>query len=316
MDISIESIESIERDIMTTLRQRLSQLTKTRQQLSQQQQVQQSKYRPYVYNASKGKYEPHEVYLRSSPYIITLDDVSGDNNILVPLNSTNNGAMSNDQSGILDIRRLTSVADSDEYLVLIKDTRRRQELMNQAIHKKCIFGQSGRDFELPWPLYIYYSNTLTFWFQDKSGSNNDVRLAFFGSKHWRHDPDPWSQLKEAIPDIEVAFPYFYTTDSPVSLGVGVQDTTYITTVGHADFFLQKILSHSTGPYLFKIYDPYGFRAWSSGWVHSSLLGNAEYNFRHDEQVLLRTTQLNIELKNLHTAQNEIYLTLAGINYNV
>lgn len=269
---------------------------------------------PRQYVRKNGRAEIRDVYVDMSPYIMTVDEESGDSVVNVPGDGSAHASMSNDQSGVIDIRRLSALATSDEYLVSVNDTKKRRDLCNQPVHARTIFGKSGRELELPFPLFLDLSQTLYFTFTDKSGLANYVRPAFYGYKYYRSDALE-RIVRPSFPDIGLAQPYFYTTDSQVSLSALGADTVYVTAIGGADFFLNMLLCHSTGAFKFKIYDVSRSRSWTSGYIHSSLLGNAEYNRRLFEgQVLRRTSQLKIELTDLSGSANLVYLTFIGINY--
>lgn len=148
---------------------------------------------------------------------------------------------------------------------------------------------------------------------DLSGNENQIRLAFSGFKMYAQDA--MQDILRRNPCARAARPFFYTTDSSIELGSGETKNGYITTSSSADFFLTGLLSHSTGNYKFKIYDLYNGQSWTSGYIHSSMIGSAEYNKIIEPQLLNRKARLRIEFVDLSSATNKIYFTLAGINYN-
>ena len=249
----------------------------------------------------------------SSPYIWTTEESSGDSVVTVSANSSNGRPMENDKSGLLDIRRFCAVATSHNFLIDILNNATGEKLSNQPIHASNILGKNGRDFDLPCPLYIEPTQSLFLTLYNLSDDENSIRLAFSGFKMYCQDA--MQEVLRRNPEARIARPFFFTTDSEIELSSGETKNGYITTSASADFFLKNILSYSTGNYKFKIYDLYNGQSWTSGYIHSSMLGSAEYNKIIEPQLLQRKARLRIEFVDLSSATNKIYFTLAGINYN-
>jgi hypothetical protein len=265
-----------------------------------------------IYRKEKEKYILNDGFKMSSLYFLTIDESAGDSLVTIPANSTVNAQMSTDNSGAIDIRHLSSVATSDQYLVSIQESGRKRDFMNQPIHAKCLFGKSGRFLELPFPIFLGQSHALFFSFTDLSGFTNYIRPAFAGARY--HFAQAFDKLHEQYPDAKKASPYFYTTNSPVSLSGSGSATAYITFLGIADFVIHNPLVYSTGAFKVKIYDALNSRSMTSGYIHSDNFGNAEYNKVFAGTVIQRSTTLRFDFVDLSTSTNNIYFSFSGINY--
>jgi hypothetical protein len=110
--------------------------------------------------------------------------------------------------------------------------------------------------------------------------------------------------------------YFYTTDRDVTLPVGAAvQTEAIKIINEADFMLYRITSEQTGDFLIRITNTNtGYRL-MNGWIHSSMFaGNAQNYLDIEPMLIQRQALLKIELINLHTLPNTVYLTFSGANY--
>jgi len=217
-----------------------------------------------------------------------------------------------DRSGTVDIRFFSSVATSDQYLITIQESANRREMMNQPIHARSLFGKNGRYLELPFPLFLGESLAFFFTITDLSGSTNYIRPAFVGTKY--HFEGALDRLYAQYPDSKIASPFFYTTNSPVSLAGSGSATAYITILSSADFVLSSIIPYSTGAYKVKIYDALTSRAITSGYIHSDNFGIAEYQRIFSGTVIQSGTTIRLDFVDLSTSTNNIYFTLAGVNY--
>lgn len=242
----------------------------------------------------------------SNPFFLTIDEFSGDSVITCPANQTVRYGMTNNASGIISLTKLAATATADNYLVSLLDNRKSLELCNQPIHSRCLFGINGRPLSLPFPIYLDLNQTLFLTINDLSGAPNIIRFSFQEEKVYNKD------FPHTI--IEKNYTYFYTTDKSMNLPAGTTEIIgYIKFKGDADFILKRIFSYSTGIYKFKVTDTGTGKAWQNGWIHSSMLGNAQYFKDFKAQIIERQSKLRIQFINLSGAPNSVYFTLVGIN---
>lgn len=263
----------------------------------------------FLYNTVKKKRVDNPVLLETSPFNFGFDESANDSVVNLTAFGGSTRTMSNDESGVIDIRTLSSVATSFEYTVNIKCSRMSDNLNNKALHAKTIFGTQGRPFRLPYPIVLPRTQSLIFSLSDLSGSSNDVRLTCQGFKYYF---DAEKLIYANLPLHTKVSSFFYTTDVPVTLASLASDVAYIKLDSH-DFIIYGITAHSTGAFLYKMSDVNLGRAFQNGYVHSSHLGTAEYQNNWEQRILIKkNTQLKFDLKNLTSSNNNIYLTLFGV----
>jgi len=263
------------------------------------------------YILEKKELEVNPVYPQATPYILTIDESSGASYVLLGADSSQRISMSNDDSGVVIANTLLTTATSRDFTCYFFDTRRQQYLSNRAIHSETILGIEGRGFELPYPIIIDRRSDLLVTLADLSGAGNTVRLFFNGTKHYSNE------IRKAIDSLsfvnDKCMPYFYTTDSAVTMLASTSATGYITMNSDFDFYVHRITSKSTGVYKLKISDSRTNRPWGNGVYHSSCIGNAEYNYDFKmPQKLPRNCQLKLDFTDLSTALNSVYITLTGV----
>jgi len=271
---------------------------------------------PLVYNEIKKNYEPNPILQHSIPYYATFDeDASGSSEAVIPASSTIEKTITNDASGVIDIRQLAGISTGD-YLVSIYDNEYQRVLSNRPLHSSTIIGTSSFPFKLPTPLILHKTQSLRFYLTDLSGASNSVRITCAGIKYYFDvDEKIFSKQSKAS---QISRPYFYTTDNEVNLSVStaVQAPYYITTLTEADFYLYRITSKQDGPFLVRITNTStGMNFSNNTFIHSDTFSGTSQNYKDMEPMLIeRKTILKLEFINLHTAVNNVYITLTGVNY--
>lgn len=243
------------------------------------------------------------------PFILCPNESSGDNVLSVSANSSLRWPFSNDQSGLIEIRTLSMLATSENFLVEIIENGRNSSCSNRAVHAKTIFGTFGKPFKLPCPILLPKLQTIQSELTDLSGNENDIRLAFGGYKWFSVDlRDYYASAK--FNDSQRF--YCFTTDSTVSLGGEGEDQNFIS-IENGDFICFGINVYSQGNFTYRIYDVNMGRGWQNGYVPKNAFGSAEYQNEFINPILLKKkTKLRIEFVNLESSTNNIYITFYGI----
>jgi len=271
-----------------------------------------SNFAPLIESETRGL-QPNSVLIASTPYDLTWDEQAGDSVVSVPAAGTARRNMSNDKAGAIDLRRLKGIATSQDYTLFIFDNEYQRYMSNRPIHSRLIVGNGQRPFELPIPMLLHETQSLVVDLADLSGAPNDVRLAFEGQRYYF---DARSLIDELSPASRMARPFFYTTDSGITIGAGVgtEVVAYITFISDADFYLRRMLTYSTGAYKVRVSNVgTGFEL-MNGWIHSGMIGgNAEYYRDFEPQIFQRKTQFKLRFQNLTGSSNTVYFALAGFN---
>ena len=118
----------------------------------------------------------------TSPYDMVVDPIDADSKITVNANSSTDANMSNDASGIVDIRCLVEKSTSKDYKIKITTNKDNQQICSDGIHAKCILGTAQNPFEV-WPLIIDETQSLSIQVDDLSGATNTIRPCFKGFKY-------------------------------------------------------------------------------------------------------------------------------------
>lgn len=243
------------------------------------------------------------------PFILCPNESIGDNVLAISASSALRWNFSNDQSGIIDVRSLSAMATSDEFLIEIIESSRNSSCSNRPLHGKTILGTFGKPFKLPHPFVLPKLQTIQVELSDLSGSTNNVRLGFNGNKHFATDLRDYYKTAQ-LGDMYRSF--FFTTDSNVSIASASSDQNFIS-IEQGDFICMGINAHSTGNFTFRIYDVNLGRGWQNGYAPKSCLGSGEYQHEFFTPTLLKKkTKLRIEFVNLHNDTNNIYLTFYGV----
>lgn len=258
--------------------------------------------------------EPNPVLVKTTHFQFTFDEQNQDSRLNVAANGTLRGTMTNDKSGVVDLRRIKGDATSNNALVNIFDTEYSRFLSNRPLHYATLIGTGGQPYEFPSPLIIHPTQTLLVDVTDLSGAPNTVRMALEGHKYYFDSEE--LLFKRTSVASQISRPYWYTTETDVQLAVGAGITTaFLTVVNEADFYWNMTTSNQTGPFLVRITNRAVGRMFTNGWIHSNILGGTNiFNQRFEPMLLQRRTQLMFEFQNLHVAQNDIRLTLAGTHY--
>lgn len=273
------------------------------------------KIAPYIkdFLPDKQCYEviPNPILVHTMPYQLVFDEAGNDSFLLLPLNGQNQNTMNNDEGGTIDIHRFKATATSTNCLIQIRDDENKRDLCSRAVHYETILGNGLRPFDLVMPLTLHKTEQLTITGTDLSGAANTLRFAFEGQRYYFDSDKEWFNKTNIV--TRFARPYFYTTDEDVTLAVGATQTSYITIIAEADFFLSTITARSTGPFLIKSFDLTTQAGYSNSWVHSDVFaGNAQFYRRlKTDMIIQRHSKLKLDIRNLHVAPNDIYITLSG-----
>lgn len=258
--------------------------------------------------------EPNPLLVGTIPYKLTFDEQSGDSTAVIPLNGTINRSMTNDKSGVISVLNLLGSATSSSYLVNIYDQQFQQYLANRALHAETIIGTAEYPYELPEELYIGRTQQLRVELTDLSGALNTIRFSFEGRKYYFAIEDiVFNRMSSAN---TISRPYFYTTDNDVALTAGTDiQTAYTTMVANADFMLYKTTIKTSGLCRIKITNMNTGYAYSNSWVLSTLFAGSSLHHEVLEPMLFqRKTQLRFDFINMSGAPNNVYITMAGMNY--
>jgi len=257
--------------------------------------------------------EPNQLLLRSRPYLATFDEIGGDSVVALLAGGNDKRKVSNDKSGMIDIRTIVGTSTGDFSLYLF-DNQNQRYLSNRPIHSQLIMGNGLRPFSLPIPLYLCETQSLICDMVDLSAAPNTVRLAFSGVRYYMESKDLFDMLSPAT---KISRPFVYTTDSDVTIAAlpATQEATaYITLQGDGDFYAYRFLTQSTGSYLVRIQDVSTGIEFSNGWIHSSMIGgDSQYSWDFEPQMFQRRGQLKLRFQSLSGLLNRIYFGIAGYN---
>ncbi|WP_372365413.1 hypothetical protein [Candidatus Uabimicrobium sp. HlEnr_7] len=258
---------------------------------------------------------PNNIRQQVSIYQMVIDPQNADSVLTVSGNSNASANMSNNRSGIIDIRKFMESSTSKDYKIKILNNNTDQMITSGGIHARAILGTGKRPFSV-WPLFIDKSNSITIIVDDLSGSSNSIRPCFECFKYYfnvfEHMAPSYREL------LKKSSFFIYTTDDDVLLASSASDVkkAFITINSNHDFELKRITFHSDGDFLVRIASDDGRKDMTNGWVHSSCFGgDGEYFEDFEQSILLeRTTKIQIEMKNLSGAANNVYFALSGIAY--
>ena len=248
-------------------------------------------------------------------FYLNVDPQNADSKITVNGGSRTSANMSNNNSGLIDIRKLMESSTSKDYKIKIVNNDVDQSITSSGIHARAIFGTGKRPFTC-WPFLLHKTSSLTITIDDLSGSSNTIRPCFEAFKYYF---DVLGTLPESYKKLLLNSTFFiYTTDDDVSLTSSATDVVeaFTTMNDNHDFELRRITFHSDGDFLVRIATDDGRNDITNGWVHSdSLGGDGEYYSDLEQGILInRTTKIRYEFKNLSGATNKIYMALSGVAY--
>ena len=268
-----------------------------------------------IFAIDGGKIIPAEMRDEVSIYQLVIDPQNADSALTVNANSNASANMSNNNAGIIDIRKLMESSTSKDYKIKILNNDTDQMITSGGIHARAILGNGKRPFSV-WPLFINKASSITIIVDDLSGSSNTIRPCFEAFKYrfnvFDYLPPEYREL------LRKSSLFIYTTDDDVQLTSSSSEIVeaFLTINGNHDFELKRITFDSDGDFLVRMYSDDGKSDITNGWVHSSCLGgDGEYYEDLEQSVMLeRTTKIKIEMKNLSGATNNIYFALSGIAY--
>ena len=269
---------------------------------------------PIIFSEDEGL-RPNPILTKGTPYMLTWDEQANDSVLSVAANGVQRRAMSNDKAGMIDLRRIKGTATSDEYRIYIFDNEYQRYLSNRQIHSNLIVGNGLRPYKLPIPLLLHETQSLIFDVTDLSGVPNDIRLTLEGHRYYFDAKKLFDQMSPAT---MVTRPFFYTTDSDVTItaAVGTAEVlATITFISDGDFYLKNILAYSDGAFRVRITDTGTGLNLMNGWIHSNILGgDSEYNVDFNPAMMFqRKTQVNLRFINLSGVDNRIFFAFAGYN---
>ena len=257
---------------------------------------------------------PNPILVKTTPYQLVFDESSADSVVNLVANGTGRRTMTVDKAGVLDIRRLKGTFTDRDVLINIWDNEYQRYLSNNPLHVKTVIGDGTFPYEMPIPLLMHPTQTLRIELQNLTANPNAVRLCFEGQRYY-FDSETFIFQRSSFAN-RTSRPYWYTNDADVSLAVSTNIVTaFLTIVNEADFYLHRITTDQTGPFRVRVTNVSVGRMMTNGWVHSNDFGGDAFNYMDMEPMLFqRRTQLKFELINLHSAQNDIYITFAGEHY--
>ena len=271
-----------------------------------------------------GKLEPNPLLVGTIPYYLTLDDLGGDNVLVVPASGTASRTMSNDVVADVELIAFMGAFTSPDCLINIRDEARKDVFMNRPIHSTTIIGQRIFPYMLPCRIPVYKKQQLKIDVTDLSGAINNVRFAFYGHRYyWDIKNDFYSKFPEDDDKVRMnSRPYFYTTQDDITLPavLGATANGFMTIIEDADFFVNGINAFSSAPFAVKITNASsGNVQWSNSFIMDDAFNGTiapatgANNFLKFPQPLClqRRANIKIEFRNLTAAANRIFLTLAG-----
>lgn len=265
---------------------------------------------PLLYKNRDIEIDKFSKYIR--PYDLVVDPYNADSKIDVSANGTADGSMSNDNSGIIDIRGLTASSTNLNYKIKILDNSSNQQLSNQAIHAQAIIGTGKKPFPV-FPFIINEGQSYSVSVEDLSGASNEIRPCFKGYKYFC---DVKKYLSPAyLEALSKSYFFIYTTREDIKLSAdqkGFRSSIKINS--NHDFIAKHISFYSTGNFLIRISSNNSIM--SNGWMHSSCIsGSAKDSYRYTQNVKFeRTEVIEVEINNLESSDNEIYLAISGIAF--
>lgn len=267
-----------------------------------------------------GELRPNPLLWHVVPYFLTFDEIAGANTLVLAANSSNQRSLSNDDSGIMDIRYLTHVVTSDAYTVEILHTGLQQKLMNRPIYASAIFGNGNIPFELPAPLILDKGQDLQFIATDLSGAPNTLRNYFTGQRYYEYsNVENWYNQHKI--NFKNYLPFFYTTDSGITIPLNATTTGNITILDNADFFLSRIqaLSPTNQAFELEIINTSTSQSWSNTRIHYLGIGQQatatpSYTTYNPSVYIKRGSKLNLRFTDLSGANNTVYIVLSGVHY--
>jgi hypothetical protein len=263
-----------------------------------------------------GRYIPNPLLIKTTMYHFTFDEANQDSVVnLTPLAQLS-GTLTNDKSGVLDIRRIRANATSTDLLLNIFDTQYSRDLSNRPLHFETLFGTAANlENWLPAPLIISPTQTLRIDLTDRSNNNNAVRVNFPGRKYYFDSEDMvYDNLSIAT---RMSRPYFYTPETNVVLPAATGTNSYFfTIVNEADFYLTRISTRQDNPFLIRLTNRAVGRMFTNGWIHSDNFGtNPTLSLKFEPMLLQRRTQIQLEIQNLVPGStNTVFITFHGIHY--
>mgnify|MGYP001566592671 CR=1 FL=1 len=241
-----------------------------------------------------------------------------------------------DTSGHYEVAYLMFQATSSNFLVEVFDAGNNEAgFQNREIHAVTVAGTARRPFVLPesWVFNVEDApRLLLVRFTDRSGSSNTIRWAFHGRRWFHKDSD--GKVQEAVfrrfQRRERLFSYFLgltgiptgsTEDDNLPAirltadqAVLENRAPYFISTDEADTELVKLNFRSDGAFEFQLRETQSNgRILSNGFIRNTMgMGDGEFPFVFPEGYLLeRNHRLLLELRDLSSAQNDIYATAIG-----
>ena len=251
-----------------------------------------------------------------TPYLLTFDEISGDPSITIPASSSLPRNMSNDKAGIAVLNKISGSNSSGvNYLLEITHTGLGKKLMNAPIHSGTLVGTRRKPHPLPSELILDAGHGLSFRITNINVSTaTQLWLGMWGSRYYLDSHKKAFGLIASVRHI----PYFYTTDTAITIPASGTATGYFTVDANSDFFLKSITQTSTGTFTASISGSSVGRDWSNSKMYSGLLGGDHqdiWNFE-PEIPIERGSTIKIDFVDLSGASNDVYITFAGTHYYV
>ncbi len=218
----------------------------------------------------------------------------------------------------------TDGTSSAAFTVMLKEMGESRLFMNQPVHARTLLGTGQYPSKLREPYMFFSQHNVQAQFAKISGNATTMRMYLAGAEYF-----PWaipqddqrakviSILKQWQERQKYVWPYWLTTEEPVSLTSG-QEASFDVKVGEDGHFeIFTLAAISTGNFEWEINDVKTGATLSNGRAtKTNSLGDARLSTILPESYLIKAGyRIRLTLKDLSLSTNAIYFTMAGRRVN-
>lgn len=259
--------------------------------------------------------ESNPVLSHVIPYELTFDEQNNDSVQVLAPNTTQTPRMSVDKAGPVAITELKGIATSASYMVNLYDSEYQRYISNRSLHAGTVIGTGIFPFKLPIPLILNRTQALLVDLTDISGAQNTIRHSYRGYRYYFNIED--TVFKAQSEANRISRPYFYTTDTNVSLADNNNIQSFkMTIINEANFMLHRITQVSSGAFRIRFRSLATGFSYTNGWVHSANFGGSSQNYSDIKPAMLlsKRSEIMFDFINLSGGINDVFLTFSGVNY--
>lgn len=263
-----------------------------------------------------GRPLPNPMESANAPFYFSFEpDIDGSSIVTLAPGDSTLRILKNDKESPITLTGLI-VDSTDVFTVQIYDGAYSQFMSNREIHSETIAGDRFFPYMFPYPILIDELQFLRVQLQNISTVQNTIQFTFIGATHFWDIKSFFKETMAVKYGIGIR-PFWYTTNQNIDIdpAITTKQQGIVTMIDNADFEMKRLTQTSTGNYNVRPFMNKRGNAWSNFSIPNVLLGGDGKNYwDFPELMIQRLSDLAFEFTDLSGVDNEIFVTLHGINY--